>query len=205
MTVRPVVFRSFRFKLEGCKSNADAVQLSELKLLDGGDDVTRPYASIGYDETAEDDATPYPAKENPSLLVDGTVDTKWLDWRILPSHPAADHERAWLQINYDAPKHITGYAWYTANDRSERDPTAWRLQGSNDGGATWVDIDVQTGFTATATRKTLTGTFAVKGAFSRESQIVVEPDATLRVDGGSLSPPLNFAGFDLASNILLLS
>ncbi len=29
---------------------------------------------------------------------------------------------------------ITGYAWYTANDRSERDPSAWRLQGSNDGG-----------------------------------------------------------------------
>ena len=187
VTVRPVVFRSFRFKLEGCKSNADAVQLSELKLLDGGDDVTRPYASIGYDETAEDDATPYPAKENPSLLVDGTVDTKWLDWRILPSHPAADHERAWLQINYDAPKHITGYAWYTANDFDRRDPTAWRLQGSNDGGATWVDIDVQTGFTATTARKTLTGTFAVKGAFRRESQIIVEPDATLRVDGGSLS------------------
>ena len=46
---------------------------------------------------------------------------------------------------------------------------------------------MQTGFTATTARKTLTGTFAVKGAFRRESQIIVEPDATLRVDGGSLS------------------
>ena len=187
VTVKPVVVSSYRFKLEGCKPDADAVQLSELKLLCDGDDVTRPYASLGYDETAENNATPYPAKENPPLLVDGTVDTKWLDWRILPSHPAADHERAWLQINYGAPKRITGYAWYTANDYVNRDPTAWRLQGSNDGGATWVDIDVQNGFTATGTRKTLAGVFAVKGAFSHESCIAVEPDATLRVDGGSLS------------------
>ena len=187
VTVKPVAFSSYRFKLEGCKPDADAVQLSELKLLCDGDDVTRPYAGLGYDETAEDNAIPYPANENPSLLVDGTVDTKWLDWRILPNRPEADHERAWLRIDYGAPKRITGYAWYTANDYDRRDPTAWRLQGSDDGGATWTDIDVQSGFTAAGARKTLAGVFAVKGAFSPESRIAVGPGATLRVDGGSLS------------------
>ncbi len=36
---------------------------------------------------------------------------------------------------------VTGYALTSANDEPRRDPQAWRLLGSNDGGATWQQLD----------------------------------------------------------------
>jgi hypothetical protein len=41
---------------------------------------------------------------------------------------------------------ITGYTIANTNDSSpQRDPTAWRLEGSNNGGTTWSNIDTVTG------------------------------------------------------------
>ena len=94
-----------------------------------------------------------------------------------------------MRINYDSPKAITGYSWYTANDYANRDPAAWRLQGSNDGGATWTDIDVRTGFSATGTRKALAFQSDLPGPCGElgpASRVVVEPGATLRISGGAV-------------------
>ncbi len=181
-------YRSYRFKIEGIKGPNDAtgvnsMQLAELMLLNGTKDVTRPYASIAYD-TKADQGNTYPAKESPPNLVDGDLTTKWLDFRAHPSRTAADRDRVWLRIDYDEPMTITGYTWFTANDTPGRDPAAWRLQGSNDDGATWTDIDVRTGFTATSGRFVQVGTFAVNGAFGPSSLVTVAPGATLRMDGG---------------------
>jgi hypothetical protein len=96
--------------------------------------------------------------------VDGSTSTKWLDWRLLQSHPESDHDRVWLRIDYPSLRQITGYAWYTANDFPIRDPSAWRLQGSNDDGVTWEDIDIQTGYAATESRNALAGTFNLKSS-----------------------------------------
>jgi hypothetical protein len=186
--VRGIAYKSYRFKIEGMKGpSPDAMQLSELKLLDGAADVTRPYSGLGYDTEGAVADRIYPAAECPTNLVDGNLSTKWLDWRLLSSHPESDHDRVWLRIDCPSLRPITGYSWYTANDRSERDPSAWRLQGSNNGGATWTDIDVQTGFTATSTRKALAGTFAGFGALGSSARVVVESGATLRVIGGAIS------------------
>ena len=186
--VRGIAYKSYRFKIEGMKGpSPDAMQLSELKLLDGAADVTRPYSGLGYDTEGAVADRIYPAAECPTNLVDGNLSTKWLDWRLLSSHPESDHDRVWLRIDCPSLRPITGYAWYTANDYDKRDPSAWRLQGSNNGGATWTDIDVRTGFAATSTRKALAGTFAGFGALGSSARVVVESGATLRVIGGAIS------------------
>ncbi len=186
--VRGIAYKSYRFKIEGMKGpSPDAMQLSELKLLDGAADVTRPYSGLGYDTEGAVANYIYPAAECPPNLVDGNLSTKWLDWRLLSSHPESDHDRVWLRIDCPSLRPITGYAWYTANDFATRDPSAWRLQGSNDGGATWTDIDVRTGFAATSTRNALAGTFAGFGALGSSARVVVESGATLRVIGGAIS------------------
>ena len=186
--VRGIAYKSYRFKIEGMKGpSPDAMQLSELKLLDGAADVTRPYSGLGYDTEGAVTDRIYPAAECPTNLVDGNLSTKWLDWRLLSSHPESDHDRVWLRIDCPSLRPITGYSWYTANDNVKRDPSAWRLQGSNNGGATWTDIDVRTGFTATSTRKALAGTFAGFGALGSSARVVVESGATLRVIGGAIS------------------
>ena len=190
VVVRGAAYKSYRFKVEAMRGpNPDCMQLSELVLYRCGENVTRPYADIGF--STEKDTTSlakiFSATESPTNLFDGPVNTKWCDLRGSSSAVAADHERLWARIDYAAPKTITSYAWYTANDRTARDPSAWRLQGSNDGGATWTDIDVRTGFTATTTRKALAGEFALSGpagSLGTTSHVVVEPGATLRISGG---------------------
>ena len=159
VVVRGAAYKSYRFKVEAMRGpDPDCMQLSELVLYRRGENVTRPYADIGF--STEKDTTSlariFAATESPTNLFDGTVATKWCDLRGSSSAVAADHERLWARIDYTAPKTITSYAWYTANDRTARDPSAWRLQGSNDGGATWTDLD----------------------------HVVVEPGATLRISGG---------------------
>lgn len=38
---------------------------------------------------------------------------------------------------------VNGYALTSANDFASRDPSDWRLEGSNDGGKTWQTLDIQ--------------------------------------------------------------
>ncbi len=184
-------YSSYRFKVENIKgplevTNVNSMQLAELILLNGTMDVTRPYKSINFDTMADNDGTTCPANEGPGNLVDGNFSTKWLDFRAHPSRSAADRDRVWLQIDYDTPKTVTGYIWVTANDVPGRDPAAWRLQGSNDGGTTWTDLDVQTDYVASDVRFSPTGLFTMGGAFGSATVVTVAPGATLRVDGGSV-------------------
>ncbi|MBQ8113798.1 MAG: autotransporter-associated beta strand repeat-containing protein [Kiritimatiellae bacterium] len=186
-----VAYKSYRFKVEGARgpvgdTNFNSMQLAELVLLDGANDVTRPYANISWDETVDSHDRPFPANEAPQNLVDGNMFTKWLDYRAHPDRSATDRERVWLRIDYAAPRPITGYKWITANDAPARDPVAWRLQGSNDGGATWTDVDVVSGYEPSTTRFAQCGPFMSNGA-SLSGPLTVAAGATLRVNGGSAS------------------
>jgi len=186
-----VAYKSYRFKVEGARgpvgaTNFNSMQLAELVLLDGANDVTRPYANISWDETVDSFDRPFPANEAPQNLVDGNMFTKWLDFRAHPDRSATDRERVWLRVDYAAPRPITGYKWIIANDTPARDPVAWRLQGSNDGGATWTDVDVVSGYEPSTTRFAQCGPFMANGA-ALSGPITVSAGATLRVNGGSTS------------------
>lgn len=186
--VRGIAYKSYRFKVEAMKgSGQNGMQLSELALLSGSVDVTRPYANVGYVSQLANGGNPFGSGETPEKIFDGSVATKWFDKRGDANASAADRDNLWVRIDYSTLRPITGYAWYTANDRADRDPSAWRLQGSNDGGATWTDIDVRTGFSATSTRKALAGTFAGFGAIGASARVDVKAGATLRVAAGAIS------------------
>ena len=152
----------FRFKIEGRKGNDNGmVQIAELKLYSGDTDITQENIQRYYDSsTVNVDGAKYPDNEAPYKLVDGDIDKKWLDRRLKDGSSPASLDAVWLAVEFSEPKQVTKYEWFTANDADARDPAAWRLQGSNDN-STWVDLDVQSGFSATTVRQTSAGVWTI--------------------------------------------
>src|SRR4051812_48056795 len=74
---------------------------------------------------------PGEVKEN---LVDGSSDSKWLDFS----------PTSWVELELAQPVTITRYALTSANDAAQRDPRDFKLQGSNDG-QSWTTLDTRTG------------------------------------------------------------
>lgn len=72
------------------------------------------------------------AGEGLAQLVDGDAGSKYLAFT-----PAV-----WIQYEANRRYVVTSYALTAGNDHAGRDPAAWRLQGSLDGGA-WTTIDSQ--------------------------------------------------------------
>ena len=146
-------YTHYRFKVEGLKGGdptPNSMQISEFALHNGERNITQDRAGIAYD-TAYTDTVPnnqtFPAGEAPGNAVDGSLTTKWLDFRAAPTRSATDRDRVWLSITYDTPQWVTRYNWAKANDNHPRDPADWRLQGGYDG-QTWSDLHTVTGHVA---------------------------------------------------------
>lgn len=88
-----------------------------------------------------------PVGEEVAKLIDGSVDTKWLDFNIFINNYAD------AIMDFGSQKTFNGYKWATANDEEGRDPKTWTVAGSNNG-STWVTLHTVTGFVATSSRKT---------------------------------------------------
>jgi PKD repeat protein len=71
---------------------------------------------------------------------DNNTATKWLDFSTNANFAS------WIQYQYASGLRyaVTNYTITSANDAPERDPSAWRLLASNDGGATWATLDART-------------------------------------------------------------
>ncbi len=144
-------FRFYRFCVDGTKRETDAMQLAEIELLDAAG-----YAIPAGDFklSFEPGGAAFPKGETPDKAIDGRMDTKWLDFRAAASTQPAVRRRVWLQFEFAKPRRLFGYRWYTANDCADRDPSAWRLLGSNDG-VSWVLLDARECFEAPAAREKL--------------------------------------------------
>ena len=193
----PVAYKYFRFKIEGRKGNDNGmVQIAELKLYSGDTDITQEKIQQYYDSsTVNVDGEKYPDNEAPYKLVDGNIDTKWLDRRLKDGSSPASLDAVWLAVEFSEPKQVTKYEWFTANDAEARDPAAWRLQGSNDNpdssGARWVDLDVRSGFTATSERKASAGKWTIDYSPSLSAdEIEVSEGTTLTL---GMAPVSSFA------------
>ncbi len=140
-------FRFYRFKVEatgvnGFATTGGAVQIGELKLFNGTNDVTRTFTQVHYDASTFNPE--FASDFNPTKAVDGDLATKWYDDRADSTQSDDLRDAVWLTLEYAQPILVTDYTWFTGNDtanNSQRNPTAWRLQGSNDN-TTWVDLDV---------------------------------------------------------------
>lgn len=169
---RATGYTHYRFKVDNVRSaSANSMQLSEIQLLDSAtNSITLARSALYYDLTGGYGTTPsssaFPAGEAPEKAVDGikpasgsSTNNKWLDFRANLSRSAVDRDRVWVTLKYPAMQPIVGYNWGTANDGSDRDPTAWRLQGSWDN-VTFYNLDVRTNQTITSMRNEwITNTF----------------------------------------------
>ena len=79
---------------------------------------------------------------------DGNILTKWLTFA----------NTGWIAYDYTRTEAyaVTQYKITSANDGDARDPKDWEFQGSNDGGMSWVTLDVQANQDFTARFQTKT-------------------------------------------------
>lgn len=89
--------------------------------------------------TAQGDNGPVEGMRN---AFDDNPQTKWLDF----ARGDVENRASWIQYQFrdGAQGRVSRYALTSANDVPARDPMAWTLLGSNDGGANWATLDART-------------------------------------------------------------
>ena len=205
-------YSHYRFKVELVYGpSANSMQISEFKLLCDGTDVTRPYQNVSRSGTGKASPAgnpPTQMPETPVSAVDGTLTTKFLDFNGARDNSGSDtlRDQCWLQLDYAEPIRVTHYTWATANDQYDngttcRNPMDWRLQGSVDG-TTWVDLDVQRGFSTHAGKQAwIEKTFDAGSANTLANTTVkVFEGASLILDDGSFTAGGNILGSVILTN-----
>ena len=174
-----VSYTHYRFKVDAIHGTAAiGMQISELALLCDGENVTRKHLEsvaraplVPRTDGVADfwNVADINHKEGVSKAIDGTTATKFYDCNASPVRSNAEYrDKCWVELTYTNAVRVTAYRWATADDNLSlngncRTPTAFRLQGSDDG-ETWTDIDVQTNFAPPTTAFTWTRIFPVGGA-----------------------------------------
>ena len=141
-------YRYYRFKVDATGGND--FQISNIDMGYGGTTL------MGRQKTILWRTDNFPSQFNPSCnpekAFDGNTATKWYDNR--------SKDDIWATVDFEEPVMVTYYSWWTGDDTNssaenkKRNPTAWRLQASNDN-ATWTDLDVVEGASVTTANKTL--------------------------------------------------
>jgi predicted alpha-1,2-mannosidase len=121
-------------------------------------------------------------KEN---LVDGSPDSKWLDF----------NPTSWVELELAEPVTIVRYALTSANDAPSRDPRDWTLKGSTDG-QTWTTLDTRSGESFSDRFQTKTYDFANSTAYkffrldiTANSGATIFQLAELQLSTGQENPP----------------
>ena len=155
-------FRLFRLQIEACAATNQGCQLAGLEPL-----YADPPADANY-SLVVGASSDNPPLESAEMAFDDDFRTKWLSfadaspqnpcwlqWQLTPREDevpvisqrqldllARRLKRNQLLGETNIPKaNITGYALTSADDFPGRDPSDWKLLGSNDGGITWDLLD----------------------------------------------------------------
>lgn len=155
------LFRYFILDVDDVAGNDDSSQkrwqVADFDLLVGGARVTGATYKSWNGSTAGNTSsnTEYGfGVEVAANAGDSSTSTKYLDSRYVTGGLVG------LWMDTATPKPVGGYRWYTANDFTNRDMTAWKLYGSLDNSA-WTLLSTVTGFTPTTSRLALAGTWTV--------------------------------------------
>ncbi|MBM3863729.1 MAG: discoidin domain-containing protein, partial [Verrucomicrobia bacterium] len=141
----PGPYRYYRFITVALRGGlSEPVQLSEFQLLKDG--VRVPAVTV----TNPGGQNTVTASEGANKANDNDYNSKWHDSNKAP----LVYDMGGTQANWN----INGYRFVTGGDASERDPTAWRLEGSHDN-ATWAVVDAKSDFFMTESRNTEVGPF----------------------------------------------
>lgn len=154
-TAWKAAYKYFRFYVDAPRSGDSCMQLSDVMLLDvDGNEISSDNFTLTWDSSGHGENTPYPVGEAPGNAVDGDHNTKWLDTRAGFGKSAEKRASVYVEFQFELDTNIYGYKWYTADDASDRDPTAWHITASNDG-ENWTTLDIVSGYNPTQSRKTL--------------------------------------------------
>jgi PKD repeat protein len=98
---------------------------------------------------------------------DNTTGSKWLDFAT--NYPST--RQSWIQYQYASGQRyvVSQYTITSANDAAiypERNPADWRFLDSNNGGASWVSLDIRTNQVFTANYQKLAYSFANTTAYN---------------------------------------
>lgn len=115
----------------------------------------------------------------PAQLTDGQVGGSGQSWQAGAGPPQS------LTLNPDAKGKVTSYTLTPRTDAVGQMPSQWRLQGSNDKGNTWVDIDIRTGVTTWSGGVAQTFTVAASAAYEW-LRLLLEATVT----GGATAPSI---------------
>lgn len=165
-----VVYSHYRFVIDDCIGTAhDSMQLSEFRLLLGGQNVTSLRSGYTFGEGADDREASN--QQGPGRALDGTFNTKWLTIKTGKYNAEEMYKtNCWVQVDFASPRAISDYDWGTANDWGYgqvgslcRDPMKWRLLGSNDG-ETWTELDSRDIGRINLARSAWTGPYSAMGS-----------------------------------------
>ena len=129
-------FSYYRLNITKNKGDDTLMQVAEIELL-GPQYVSVDHSSVGsVTFTARNRISDGEAE---SKAFDDDAQTKWLDHNDFGGAPTVA-DPSWVQIDLPSAKIVSSIAITSANDAPSRDPENFNLQGSNDGGKTWVTV-----------------------------------------------------------------
>eukprot|EP01138_Halocafeteria_seosinensis_P006129 gb/GECG01006266.1/.p1 GENE.gb/GECG01006266.1/~~gb/GECG01006266.1/.p1 ORF type:complete len:378 (+),score=29.20 gb/GECG01006266.1/:1-1134(+) len=110
-----------------------------------------------------------PGGSNPpnedAINLQSSVFTKWLDQNFAASRETRGESIVIFDAGVGASYKFDGYVWYTANDRIERDPASWTLNGRNES-EEWTLLHKVENFTATTLRRVSVEEFIINDGLS---------------------------------------
>ncbi|MGY0563897.1 MAG: discoidin domain-containing protein, partial [Paraglaciecola chathamensis] len=129
-----VGFSFYRFNITKNKGDTSLMQIAEIELI--GPQVASVDISSDAGTTITGRAR-ISDNEAETMAFDDDTQTKWLDNGGVPTA----EDPAWVQLDFVAPRIVNSIAITSANDSPERDPENFTVLGSNDGGATWEEVE----------------------------------------------------------------
>ncbi len=136
--------RYYKWEIIGKRVNNDNVQASEFTLYDNNQNKVKIFNVINPNGLN-------PINESPSKLIDGNVNTKWLDYNFINNRNKSTLIFDLGPSNTSIPYY---YSWNTGNDFIDRDPTSWNIYKSGDA-ENWALLDSKNNFNTTTERFTL--------------------------------------------------
>jgi len=133
-----IEYSYYRVNITKDKGNSNLMQIAEISMVGPiytSVDHTKP---VGTGTITTRDANG--AGEAGTMAFDGDANTKWLDPNGWSGPAPTDEDPSWAQVDFDMPVAVSVLGLTSANDGPERDPENFNVQGSNDGGTTWVTV-----------------------------------------------------------------
>lgn len=162
-------YRYYKWEIIGIKANSSSVQASEFEFYSDSFGVNKiPLSS--YPVSTQSSWFSFSNGIAPEKLFDANIGTKWyIDTYqsytgsyINPNNNNYQNvvDKFWVSIDTGSTNAIAplSYGWITGNDVIERDPTSWKLYGSNDN-ITWTTISEINNFSTTDDRQVRAGVF----------------------------------------------